>query len=247
MLPGLMARLNQGLALIDWPPTARAEFLGKLMSDHASSLRGGTATELDYNMMLRHVEAAFRTPIPRRDADAAEPIPETTPPSAFEQHFSPEEAESVGLIGEASVDWSRKVDPAGQPHAPGSTAGNAAAPADAAQMTAADVPISVLDDSEEPTQGLQLRHHLQLGFSYQLYLKDHWEKVRLNYMAPGRTLFLFSHGSKDRRAISMTARMLERLCEARRLRTFEHASLVDRATERARQQLAAIGSPVRIR
>ena len=246
-LPGLMSRLNEGLTLIDWPPRERAEFLGKLISEHARSLRGGTTTELDYNMMLRHVEAAFRTPIPQGAEEATKPIAEPARPPAFEQRFSPEEAKSVGLIGEDSVDWSSGVDPAGETPPPGATTGAAAADAtaDAAQVTASDVPISVLDDSEEPTQGPQLRHHLQLGFSYQLYLKDHWEKVRLNYLGPGRTLFLFRYGSKDRRSITMTARMLERLCETRRLRTFEHASLVDRATERARQQLAALASPDR--
>ena len=39
----------------------------------------------------------------------------------------------------------------------------------------------------------------------------------------------------------MTARTLARLCEGGRMRAFENAFLIDRATQRARQQLASIG------
>ena len=38
----------------------------------------------------------------------------------------------------------------------------------------------------------------------------------------------------------MTARMLKRLCEAKRLRAFENAYLMERAISRARKQLASI-------
>jgi hypothetical protein len=42
----------------------------------------------------------------------------------------------------------------------------------------------------------------------------------------------------------MTHRMLVRLCETGRLRSFENGYLIERATARARRQLAAIGSRV---
>ena len=83
-----------------------------------------------------------------------------------------------------------------------------------------------------------------MGFSYRLQLEDHWEKVRLTYMSPGRNFFMFTHGSKDRRSISMTARMLDRLCETGRMSEIEASYLIDRATERAREQLAALSSSV---
>ena len=41
----------------------------------------------------------------------------------------------------------------------------------------------------------------------------------------------------------MTARMLARMCETGRLRPFENAYLLERATARARKQLAAMGAP----
>jgi hypothetical protein len=41
----------------------------------------------------------------------------------------------------------------------------------------------------------------------------------------------------------MTHRMLLRMCESGRLRAFENGYLIERATARARRQLAALGSP----
>jgi hypothetical protein len=67
--------------------------------------------------------------------------------------------------------------------------------------------------------------------------------VRLTYMSPARSLFLFSHGAKGRETVSMTARTLGRLCAAGRMRAFESAFLIDRATERARRQLQALKAP----
>ena len=42
----------------------------------------------------------------------------------------------------------------------------------------------------------------------------------------------------------MTARTLGRLCEAGRMKAFENAFLIDRATQRARRQLAKVGVAV---
>jgi hypothetical protein len=42
--------------------------------------------------------------------------------------------------------------------------------------------------------------------------------------------------------VSLTQRMLKRLCETGRFRAYEQATLLERATERARRQLSALGS-----
>jgi len=51
---------------------------------------------------------------------------------------------------------------------------------------------------------------------------------------------VFTRGQKHLRTISMTYRMLSRLCEGNRLRAFEHAYLLERATARARHQLSQL-------
>ncbi|MCE9657314.1 MAG: DUF1631 domain-containing protein [Burkholderiales bacterium] len=89
-------------------------------------------------------------------------------------------------------------------------------------------------EPEEPTEGPQLLNHLLIGGSYRMHLKDRWEKVRLTHMNASRTFFLFTHGAEDRGTISMTVRMLGRLCETHRMKAYEDKPLLDRATERLR-------------
>jgi hypothetical protein len=204
--------------------------------------------------MVRSLEAAFRTPVPSAD-EAAEAAADPTPLPAIEQSFSLEEELAIGLVSEHEVDWSRAVAAVAPAAAPTSAPARQHEPAlamaggiaslptiDAAALKSVDAapapePIE-LPESPELASGPQLRDHLQLGFSYQLNLKSEWQKVRLTYMSPARSLFLFSHGAKNRETISMTARTLGRLCAAGRVRAFESAFLVDRATERARKHLA---------
>ena len=253
-LPALMAELTQAMKFVDWPPAAQDEFFGQLVTQHAGSLKGAPKSELDHNMMLRNLEAAFRTPVPSAEEAAADPAPDSAVPPSVEQHFTLEEELAIGLVSEHEVDWSRAVAPAAPSPAPSSAAAPRRAPAgelaiagdalptidvEAALPPAAADPIE-LPESPELAAGPQLRDHLQLGFSYQLNLKNEWQKVRLTYMSPARSLFLFSHGAKGRETISMTARTLGRLCAAGRMRAFENAFLLDRATDRARRQLKSL-------
>ncbi|MEP7303550.1 MAG: DUF1631 family protein [Caldimonas sp.] len=261
-LSALMATLNQGMSLIDWPQASRREFLGKLIAAHAGSLKGAPATDLDYNMMLRQLAAAFKTALPGA-ADLGDKPIAAAPTALVEQRFSAEEAQQVGLLDESAVDWaSPAVAPAEEarpaaaledvdlplddpraPAGPAADTGSTPLPPPTGLPGEAGPSFAALPGAAgEPTEGPRLRDHLQIGVSYQLHLKDHWEKVRLSYMSPARNLFLFTHGSKDRASISMTARMLERLCDSRRMRTFEPGFLIDRATERARRQLAELSA-----
>ncbi len=279
-LPGLMSELTEGMKFVEWPQAAQDEFFGQLISQHSGSLKGAARSDLDHNMMVRTLEAAFRIPVPSPEEAAAEPEPAQAQAPVVEQRFSAAEGQAIGLISEGEIDWSRH--PANEARAAlarrmaeeAALAASAPAPAsgDAAPVDIAlggiaggEAPFPVLLDdrpdetpavstddgiaAEEPVEspelapGPQLRDHLQLGFSYQLNLKDQWEKVRLTYMSPGRTLFLFAHGVQGRETISMTARTLARLCDGGRMRAFENAFLIDRATQRARQQLAAISRP----
>ena len=82
--------------------------------------------------------------------------------------------------------------------------------------------------------------HIKLGFAYQMHLKDEWQKVRLAHVSAGRSFFVFTRGGKHQETISMTSRMLARMCETGRLRAVESAYLMERATARARKQLAAL-------
>ena len=73
-----------------------------------------------------------------------------------------------------------------------------------------------------------------------MHLKDEWQKVRLAHVSSGRSFFVFTRGGKHQETISMTSRMLARMCETGRLRAVESAYLMERATQRARKQLAEL-------
>jgi hypothetical protein len=230
-LPQLMKDLHEGIALIGWPPKAKKDFLGKLLPAHAASLKRESMRTLDYNLLSRQLDSIFATPLPRVEDNvrgiSAIPVLD----DVVVDPFTPEEAQRIGLVEESAIDWDGSVDidlSAGEEHEP--------------EVTEQDQMIEGLPAPEpiEPTKGATLADHVQIGFSYRMHFEGAWHKVRLSHISPGRTFFVFTRGKDHQHAISMTARMLYRLCETGRLRAFENAYLLERATARARKQLAAL-------
>jgi hypothetical protein len=91
-------------------------------------------------------------------------------------------------------------------------------------------------------QGRELAEQVQLGCAYRMLLDDGWHKAKLAHVSPGRSCFMFTLGRQQRRTVSLTRRMLVKLCETGRLRAVEHAYLLERATARARRQLASLSA-----
>jgi hypothetical protein len=237
-LPALMKSLNEGLQLIGWPETAQKSFFGKLLPSHADSLKAPPISELDHNLMARQLDSVFAASIPGGYGEIPRAEQASFAAAEIEQRFSPEEARQVGLVDESAVDWDGSVDidlsaePAEEP-----ADSTGAAPLDLGVDINLDL---VAADPAEPSRGPQLFDHVRLGFAYQMLLKDQWQKVRLSYVSPGRSFFVFTRGRKHQETISLTARMLARMCEAGRMRAVESAYLMERATARARRQLAAL-------
>jgi len=231
-LPQLMKDLNEGLALIGWPDAAKKDFFDKLMPTHAQSLKGESLRTLDYNLLTKQLDAILATPLPRPEDNvrgtSAIPVLDDV---VSGPGFTPEEAARIGLVEESAIDWNGEVDIDLSAEQDGDS-----------ELSATDINIEGLPPPEpvEPTKGASLADHVQIGFSYRMHFEDQWHKVRLSHISPGRTFFVFTRGSKHQHAISMTARMLYRLCETGRLRAFENAYLIERATARARKQLAAL-------
>ena len=231
-LPQLMKDLNAGLDRIRVPEAERRQFFAQLLPAHAESLKGQSLSTLEHNLLLRRVDGALATPVPRL-ADLPAAGAASTQATAAVQAlagqtvFTPEEARAVGLIDEAAVDWAGSVD-----------IDLGAEP----ELSAVDIDIDGLPSPEpvEPTRGKSLADHLQIGFAYRMQLQGDWQQVRLSHVSPARSFFVFTHGAKQRGTVAMTHRMLVKLCEGGRLRALENAYLLERATARARRQLAAL-------
>ena len=251
-LPPLMKDLNEGLQLIGWPEAAQREFFGKLLPAHAESLKGQPLSELDHNMMVKQLEAVFAIAVPGSETlSAADPVPEVDG-AVIARRFSAAEARQVGLVEESAVDWAGTLDI--DLSADDDTDAQAAADTDSGEASIAGLGLNrslaaapaEAAEATEPTRGAQLIDHIKLGFAYQMLLKDEWQKVRLAHVSAGRSFFVFTTGRKHQETISMTTRMVARMCEAGRMRAVESAYLMERATQRARQQLAALKAPSRL-
>lgn len=227
-LPQLMKDLNEGMALIRWPEAAKKDFFAKLLPAHAESLKGQPLTDFAQRQLAHQLEQVAKVPIPKPQDVSRDPALLTVAATEVaEQQFSPEEAQKIGLVEESAIDWNGEID------------------IDLDMATADSMPADLdinLESPPTPSSGPQLIHHIQPGIAYQMHLDQGWKKVRLNWASPGRAFFVFTHGKKHQKTVSLTARMLHRMCESGRFKAFEHAELIERATARARKQLAALST-----
>nr|WP_295084938.1 DUF1631 family protein [uncultured Roseateles sp.] len=229
-LPGLMATLGEGLDLIACPEAIRKQFYGALLPAHAESLKGQAPSPLEANLLLMQLDQIFTAPLPDEQS-LGQTLDSNLPPDLdLTQGLSADEAKSMGLLTEVNLDWSGEldIDLSAEP-----------------TLQAVDISIDGLPaavEAPEPSEGELLVEHLHVGFSYQMHSEGHWQKVRLAHVSAGRSFFIFTHGAKHQQTVTMTARMLKRLCESGRLRAFENAYLLERAMARTRKQLAEIGA-----
>ena len=230
-LPKLMQDLTEGMNLIGWPDAQRRAFFGQLMPAHAEALKSPASRQLDLNLMARQVEGALDRPAPSRTELQTSPALPVLNQVIAEPELSAAEAQQVGLLAESAVNWHGKVDI--------ELVGGESV---AAHPEPAAPGLPALSGSPEPVQGKELADNIQIGFAYQMQLDEAWQKVRLSHVSPGRSFFMFTQGSRHKKTVSLTQRMLVRLCETGRLRAFENATLFDRATERARRQLATLSA-----
>lgn len=233
-LPGLMRDLRDGLASIAWPAESTQSFLETLLPLHAQAMKAPPAHQLTLRLLedrLRHVE---RICIPSRAEAANDALPQAGSALvdiALDMPFSPDEAQQAGWLSQTAliqdiasldIDLSAGEDPV---------------------LCQAEVDI-LLDSPAPPAAGPSLVNYIQSGAAYRMMLKGHWRRVRLTWVSEGRTFFMFTQGHQGaKQTISLTARTLQQMCESGRFKAFEQAQLLERATLRARRQLAALGTP----
>lgn len=238
-LPQLMKDLNEGLALIQWPEDAKQAFFSQLLPAHAECLKMAPQHELTQRMLEHQLNKVERIAIPSREEAANDPLPEALsdikapPVLTVVPTLSAVEIKEAGFVPEAAVVAEGPLDidldqPGGQ------------------DPSLSEVDIN-LDAPPPPSAGLQLVHHIQKGTAYQMMMQGQWKKVRLTWVSDGRTFFIFTHGHTHKQTISLTARTLAKMCDSGRFKAFEQAELIERATVRARRQLAALNSGAKTR
>ncbi len=232
-LPGLMRDLHDGLGSISWPAASTQAFLESLLPLHAQAMKAPPAHQLTLRLLedrLRHVE---RICIPSRAEAANDALPQggsAMVDISLDAPLTPQEAARVGWLSQAAVN-----------HDSASLDIDLSAGEDPA-LCQAEVDI-LLDSPAPPAAGPSLVNYIQSGAAYRMMLKGHWRKVRLTWVSEGRTFFLFTQGHQGaKQTISLTARTLQQMCASGRFKAFEQAQLLERATIRARRQLAALSS-----
>lgn len=225
-LPLLVRGVQLGLDSIGCPESVRKQLFGDLMPVHAEALKTPALSPLDHNLLIKRIEAAFGLAVP----DEQEALRATAALDInLEEAFNPTEAAQMGLLTESQVPWDGQVDIdlSAEPDTPVQTV---------------DLVIDGLPAPEapEPTHGAALFDHLQIGCAYRVHTGKDWHKVKLTHISDQRSFFIFSEGDPHPKTLTMTARMLRRLCANERFRAVENAFLLERATARARQQLAAL-------
>ncbi|MBH9553259.1 DUF1631 family protein [Inhella gelatinilytica] len=225
-LPLLVRGVQLGLDSIGCPESTRKQLFADLMPVHAEALKTPALSPLDHNLLVKRIEAAFGLAVP----DEQEALRATTSLDInLEEAFNPAEAAQMGLLTEAQVPWDGQVDIdlSAEPDTPVQTV---------------DLAIAGLPEPEspEPTHGAALFDHLQIGCAYRIHTGKDWHKVKLTHISDQRSFFIFTEGDHHPKTLTMTARMLRRLCANERFRSVENAFLLERATARARQQLAAL-------
>ncbi len=232
-LPTLMKDITEGLALIQWSEEAKQAFFAKLLPAHAESLKTQPHHDLTQRLLEQQLNKVEKINIPSRDEAANDPLPvamdnlQEAPLLTVVTALSAEEVKQSGFVSEAAVasDTALDIDL------------DSAGPNDPSLL---DIDIN-LDAPPTPSAGMQLAFHINKGTAYQMLMQGQWKKVRLTWVSEGRTFFIFTQGHHHhKQTISLTGRTLAKMCDSGRFKAYEQSELIERATMRARRQLAAL-------
>ncbi|MBC7701359.1 DUF1631 family protein [Aquabacterium sp.] len=230
-LPQLMKDLNEGLALIQWSEEAKQDFFSKLLPSHAESLKAQPQHDLTVRMLEAQLSKVEKINIPSREEAANDPLPASLdniaeiPTLTVVTALSADEIKQAGFMPEASL-----------ANEPLDIDLDATGPSDPSLL---DIDIN-LDAPPVPSAGAQLVHHINKGTAYQMQMQGEWKRVRLTWISEGRSFFIFTQGHQHKQTISLTSRTLAKMCDSGRFKAFEQSELIERATMRARRQLAAL-------
>jgi Protein of unknown function (DUF1631) len=241
LIPGMLAKLRQGLVIIEFPPERITDFFAELIELHEVALEGGrqqaaeAAREASAKeaMDIDKLNASEQAPDDeaRAAADRAElqalyaassrapladalDVADDEPDSMFSD-FGPSQQDA----GDAPV-WLAQSEVSGA----GFVNEQAVMPLDVSSHPVASVPILLTPEATVT---------IPIGSWVELMLEGVWVRAQLTWASPMRTLFMFvSRGGK---AHSMSKRTMDKLCAQGLIRMVSDGQLVDKALDAVAQ------------
>jgi hypothetical protein len=239
-LPQLMKDLNEGMEMIQWAAQAKQDFFSQLLPLHAEALKTQPPHELTTRLLEDRLKKVEQIAVPSREEAANDPMPamdSSAAPLAMASTLAAKEAQAAGWVSESLVAEEAKAQE-------GLDIDLSAG--DDPELNNVDLEIP-MDAPAPPAAGRNLVDFIQAGAAYRMLLKGQWKKVRLTWVSDSRTFFMFNQGHHpSKQTISLTARTLSQMCASGRFKAFEQAQLLERATLRARKQLAALNAQRKI-
>jgi hypothetical protein len=216
MIPGLLAKLKDGLARIDYPPELTQRFFDNLITIHRDAVQEGRDPAVTAAAEAAEAEES------QIDLSAAEAAMWMAQQEVMESGYLPEESylppEAAAPEGAADVPPPPPAPVAApQASAPAVPAASAPAPLDA--------PAEAPAPQTEPVGAGDLR----TGSWVELMVEGQWTRMQLTWASPHGSLFMFtSHAGT---AHSMSRRTMERLRADGLIRVVAERNVVDEALD----------------
>jgi hypothetical protein len=235
IIPGMLAKLRQGLQLIEFPPEHITDFFTQLIGMHEAALEGGRPKPAPLPVDAAEVTAVQAAELQAAELDAAltdraelealyAASAEALKPQAGEvaapEDFAPSKSSPIADDQRAGV-WMGKREAA--------EVGFVAEDAVAAQAAPAQQdPVG----QPNPT-GQALGTAIPIGSWVELMLDGEWMRAQLTWASPHRTLYMFvASGGK---AHSMSQRTMDKLRAQDQIRVVSDGRLVEKALDAVAQ------------
>jgi hypothetical protein len=233
IIPSMLAKLRQGLKLIEFPPEKITDFFTELIGMHEAALEGGrpksatpelavAAAEInDFESSV--LEGALTDRATLEALYAASDEVEAVVPEDSQSTASNINAKSVSAANDKPHDgvWlaQREVADAGFLHA------DSVLPQDVTAQSVSTLPT-------QPVDPIVLTA-ISIDSWVEMMLEGQWTRMQLKWTSPHRTLFMFvAHGGK---AHSMSQRSMDKLRAQGMIRVVSDGHLVEKALDAVAQ------------
>jgi hypothetical protein len=232
LIPGMLGKLRQGLALIEFPPERITDFFSELIELHEAALEEGRPKPLPNETGTAPAEVAVPTDAEATSraelealyaASATAPLPQDPLPQADDEGDSMFEdfpSSRMDARPSKAAVWLAESEASGV----GFVNEQTVMPVDVKTGSSSSEMIPI---SPEVTMTIPI------GSWVEIMLEGAWVRAQLTWASPMRTLFMFvSRGGK---AHSMSKRTMDKLCAQGLIRMVSDGHMVDKALDAVAQ------------